>query len=562
MLVALCQINTVMGDPAGNRDRILAAYDRAAKRGASLVVVPELALPGYPPTDLLEREDFIEACLRENAALAGVTGSAGLVFGTLVPNGGSPGKPILSAAILAAGGQVLAEVHKRLLPTYDVFDEGRYFEPDPEPARPVSFGGIQWGIHICEDAWNEKGFWPRRLYRTDPVEELASNGADALLNLSASPFHLRKWDLRRSMFSRHASRHGLPFLFTNLVGGNDELVFDGEAFVIDARGEILASAQPFREETILVEVHGRHLVVPRESWVEGAPGPEPARPRDLLSVEASAFEALVLGLRDYALKCGFRSAVLGLSGGIDSALTAVLACAALGPGNVWGLSLPGRYSSPGSLADARGLAENLGMRHDVLSIEPVFQGALDSLGSVVPASDPGVVEENIQARARGLLLMALSNRFGHLLLSTGNKSEVVGYTTLYGDMAGGLAVLSDVPKTMVYAIARHVNERSSVIPESTMTKPPSAELRPDQKDQDSLPPYEILDPILQGIVEEGLSTEALVLEGFDRETVLGVQRMVARAEYKRRQAAPGLRITPKAFGRGRRMPIATPWDKA
>jgi NAD+ synthase (glutamine-hydrolysing) len=425
------------------------------------------------------------------------------------------------------------------------------------------FRGVRFGLHVCEDAWNEEGFWPRRLYGRDPVAELAEHGAQVLLNISASPFHARKISLRRSLLESHCRRHRLPFLFTNAVGGNDELVFDGEAYVFDHEGTLRASGNPFHEEILLVEVtEGTPCAVkPLVSWTPGNPGAAvPAVVRPELDETESVRRALVLGVRDYAAKCGFTSAVLGLSGGIDSALTAVLAAEALGPENLLAVSLPSRYSSPGSLTDSRALAENLGIRHETLSIEPTFRSLLETLHPLFAGAPPGEAEENLQARARGMILMALSNKFGHLLLTTGNKSELaVGYCTLYGDMAGGLAVISDVPKTLVYDLARHLNRDRVVIPESTLTKPPSAELKPDQTDQDSLPPYEVLDAILEGFIEEGKSVPELVAGGLARDTVVRIIDLVTRAEYKRRQAAPGIKISPKAFGIGRRMPIATGW---
>lgn len=580
MRVALCQLNSTVGDMAGNAARMLAWYRAAALRGASLVVFPELSLTGYPPRDLLDLDDFLRAVGESVFSLAGASGPAGLLFGAPLPNPRSTGKRIMNAAVFCAEGRVLAEVGKKLLPIYDVFDEARHFEPDPEPACPVEFAGLRWGVHVCEDAWNEDGFWPRRLYTRDPVQELAAAGSQVLVNISASPFHARKIPVRRAIFESHCRRLGLPLLYTNAVGGNDELVFDGEAYVYDGAGRLLASGLPFEEGMLFVEVEpaapGDAGPAAAGAGSGGAPParvrplfgwnpdrdrePEDAEPRPELEAIDSIHRALILGLRDYAAKCGFRSAVLGLSGGIDSALTAALAAEALGPEHVWGISLPGRYSSPGSLADAETLVRNLGIRHHTLSIEPMFTASLDTLASAVPGGTAGVTEENLQARIRGLLLMALSNRYGHLLLSTGNKSELaVGYCTLYGDMAGGLALISDLPKTTVYALSRHLNRARPVIPESTLTKPPSAELKPDQADQDTLPPYEILDAILERYVEEGRRVPELIRSGFPEDVVLRIVRLVSGAEYKRRQAAPGIKISPKAFGSGRRMPIATAW---
>lgn len=563
MRVALCQLNSVVGDLTGNASRILEWYGQAVKRGAELVVFPELALTGYPPRDLLELIDFVAETGKALFRVAGESGEAGLVFGTPLPNPVDQGKPLLNGAVLCVRGKVIHEVGKKLLPTYDVFDEARHFEPDRSATRPVELGGIRWGIHICEDAWNEEGFWPRRLYTGDPVGDAAEGGADVLINISASPFHARKIPLRRSIFRSHCTNLKLPLLYTNAVGGNDELVFDGEAYVFDASGELLASGQPFQEEILLVDViPGAPVrVVPEESWDPGDPGNvEPAGIRPELDEIEAIHRALILGLGDYARKCGFKTGVLGLSGGIDSALTATLAAEALGPENVWGISLPSRYSSEGSLTDAAALARTLGIHHEVLSIEPIFVAALKSLSPLFGDGSSDLAEENLQARIRGLLLMGLSNQFGHLLLSTGNKSEIaVGYCTLYGDMAGGLGVISDLPKTTVYALARYLNRNETIIPESTLTKEPSAELKPDQQDSDSLPPYELLDRILEGYIEEGATVAELVTRGLPEDVVERIVSMVASAEYKRRQSAPGIKISAKAFGFGRRMPIATGW---
>ena len=566
MLVALCQIDTTVGDLAGNAARLASWYRSAVERGAGLVVFPEMALVGYPPGDLLDLPDFLDAVERAVGELAKESGEAGLVFGAPLANPELEGKPLVNAALLCARGEIVHRVHKKLLPTYDVFDEDRYFASDPAEAQPVEFGGIRWGLHICEDAWNEEGFWPRRLYPRDPVAELAGNGAEVLLNISASPFYGRKGPLRRSLLRSHSRRHHLPLLYTNLVGGNDELIFDGEAYVFDATGELIASGRPFEEEMLLVEVTGDRppRVIPRLSLAPESDPPETSPPavRPEMEEIASIHRALVLGLRDYARKCGFRSAVLGLSGGIDSAVTAALGAAAFGPENLWGVSLPSRFTSDLSRRDARAVAENLGIHFLELPIEAVFTASRETLAEAFRGTEPGLAEENLQARARALLLMALSNKFGHLVLSTGNKSELaVGYCTLYGDMAGGLAVISDVPKTTVYELAHFMNRERTVIPASTIERPPSAELKPDQTDQDSLPPYELMDRILEGYIEEGVRADELVARGLPREVVTRVIRMVSRAEYKRRQAAPGLKISPKAFGTGRRMPIATPWPQ-
>ena len=550
MLLALCQINTTVGDIAGNAKRIESAYASAVSQGADLVAFPELALSGYPPRDLLEQRDFVAGIAREVRRLASISGEAGLLFGTPLPNSEPHGKALSNGAVLCSRGEVAAEIRKKLLPTYDVFDEARHFQADVSEAKPVLFNGIQWGVHLCEDAWNEDDFWDHRLYRRDPVEELAGNGAQVLLNLSASPFRDRKSDLRRNMLASHSQSLGLPMLYLNLVGANDELIFDGESLVIDAQGRTLHRSLAFEEDLLWVSVEPGGAVEPKAKTLKTS----------FLERTHSVRCALRLGIQDYAKKCGFDSVVLGVSGGIDSAVTAALAADALGGDALWCVAMPSRYSSSHSLEDAEALAKNLGARYDVISIDDMFQTSLDTLAPAFEGSRPGVAEENLQARARGTVLMGLSNKFGHLLLTTGNKSELAtGYCTLYGDMAGGLAVLSDVPKTLVYDLANHINMGPNKVPQNTIDKPPSAELRPDQTDQDSLPPYSVLDDILEGFIEEGKSMSQLVQQGHDAKLVQRVLQMVARAEYKRRQAPPGLRISPKAFGMGRRVPIATPW---
>jgi NAD+ synthetase len=559
MRVALCQLNSVVGDVDGNAARILAFYHEAREHGADLVAFPELALSGYPPRDLLELPDFVDSVEAATTELARHTGASSLLFGAPMANPEPRGKALHNGAVLCANGKILRRVAKKLLPTYDVFDETRHFEADPSPAEPVAIGGIAWGVHICEDAWNEDGFWPRSLYRRDPVSELVRTGARILLNLSASPFHARKISLRRSMFESHCRHHQVPLLYTNAVGGNDELVFDGEAYVFDARGALLACGEPFEEEVLLVDIDPGPPVAARPLYAfhpgnpggdpGGRPGGHPVQPRPELDELDSIYRALVLGLRDYAQKCGFRTAVLGLSGGIDSALTAVLAVRALGAEHVHAVALPSRYSSRESVEDAEILARRLGIGFEVLSIEPPFTATLDVLTPHFGGRSPGVTAENIQARIRGLYLMALSNQFGHLLLTTGNKSELaVGYCTLYGDMAGGLAVISDLPKTTVYALSRWINREGEVIPERSLTKAPSAELRPDQTDQDTLPPYPLLDRILEGYIEDGLRIEDMVARGLPESTVRWVIERIAEAEYKRRQAAPGIKISPRPSG--------------
>ncbi|MFN3407846.1 MAG: NAD+ synthase [Limisphaerales bacterium] len=556
MNIALAQLNLTVGDLAGNEAKILAAYQRAAAAGADLVLTPELALTGYPPRDLLLRPGLR---LQNRAALerlAAATGQTGLLVGFVGENPVRPGREVTNAAALLQHGKIIATRTKTLLPTYDVFDEDRYFEPATENT-PVSFNGTPIGITICEDIWNDEDFWPERRYRANPPLELAAAGAQILFNLSASPWWLGKDATRRAMLQSLARKAGRPVVFCNQVGGNDELVFDGGSLVFDGAGAVIARGKLFAEDFLLVELPvppltGRDAsLVPSDGERAGVKGAPPTCDEELL------YQALVLGLRDYLHKCGFRSAVLGLSGGIDSALVAVLAAAALGPENVRGVSLPSQFSSAGSLADARQLAANLGIHYDVIPIQPPFLAVKEQLRDVFAGRAEDTTEENIQARLRGVILMALSNKFGSLLLTTGNKSELaVGYCTLYGDMCGGLAVISDVPKMMVYRLARWINREREIIPAASITKPPSAELRPNQTDQDSLPPYEVLDAILEAYVVNAQSPADIVRAGFAEADVRRVVQLIDGAEYKRRQAAPGLKVTSKAFGVGRRIPVA------
>lgn len=538
MRIGLAQINTTVGDLVANARRLLTAYEEAVRAGAEIVVFPELTLTGYPPKDLLESDEFVEANQSALASVAERIGAAPALVGFAEPNPAEHGNPLFNAAAWIEDGRVRAIHRKLLLPTYDVFDEDRYFEPSSE-AIVVDFGGRRIGITICEDVWTEG--LPRSLYEVDPVTLLAEQGADLVLNLSSSPFEVGKDALRHRLVSGHAREHALPFVYVNLVGGNDDLVFDGNSFVCDAKGNITHTLAPFAEEVRVVDVD--------------APASHPAAtlPEDIDSV----YRALVLGTRDYAHKCGFRSAVLGLSGGIDSALTAAIAAEAFGKDNVLGVTMPSQYSSAGSVDDSVALARNLGIRCSAIPIEGIFGSFLEALAPEFEGLAPDVTEENLQARIRGTLLMAISNKRGHLLLTTGNKSEMaVGYCTLYGDMNGGLAVISDVPKTMVYELCRFLNRDRETIPVSTIEKPPSAELRPDQKDTDSLPDYEVLDPLLRQIIEEHAGRNELIALGYEAALVDRIVRLVDRNEYKRKQAAPGLKVTSKAFGTGRRIPLA------
>ncbi len=545
MRLALAQLNFTVGAFDRNYEKIAQAAGRATSAGADLLVLTELATTGYPPRDLLTHAAFIDAnlALRDRIATLS-TDALGVIVGCAERNDTPGGKPLYNTAVLCHGGRVVGRHRKTLLPSYDVFDEDRYFEPGTGVA-PFVFKGTRLGLTVCEEAWNDPQFWPHRLYPRDPVADLASQGVDLFINISSSPFEIRKAQVRRDMIRQHAARHHVPFVYVNQGGGNDELIFDGHSIGIDADGQLMLRADDFAEAFVVIDVPASGTPVLADVSA---------------SREEEAWEALKLGLTDYVVKCGFQSVVLGLSGGIDSALTAALAAEALGPEHVTGIAMPTRFSSDHSLRDAETLARNLGINYHVVPIDSIFQSYLDALAPVLPGP-PGVAEENIQARVRGAVLMAFSNKHGCLLLSTGNKSELaVGYCTLYGDMCGGLAVINDVPKTLVYDLARYVNRAREVIPVSSITKPPSAELKPNQTDQDTLPPYDVVDAIVEGYVERGLDPATLVRRGLDPVVVADVVSRIDRNEYKRRQAAPGLRITPKAFGVGRRFPIAADYS--
>jgi len=550
MKVGLLQLNSTVGDFAANRKKLVAAYETAVARGAEIVLAPELFLCGYPPRDLLQREDFVEANLGAVAETARSIGAAPLCVGYVEKNSERPGRALRNAAAVLQNGEIIWRTAKSLLPTYDVFDEDRYFEP-AKKIEPFVFNGRKLGVTICEDIWNDEDFWPERLYRRDPVKDLISQGAEIILNLSASPWHDGKERMRLEMLRRVARDEKVPLAQVNLVGANDELIFDGHSAALDARGEVIAVGKGFADEILVVELQPGGASVPASRLVRSL------APPDFPPREQQLFAALSLGLRDYVHKCGFKSALVGLSGGIDSALVAVLAADALGAENVLGVSMPARYSSRGSLTDAELLAKKLGIRYEVLPIEPVFKSVEAQLQKLFAGTKPNEAEENVQSRLRGVTLMALSNKFGALVLTTGNKSEMaVGYCTLYGDMCGALAPLADVFKTDVYKIARWVNRNQTVIPENSISKPPSAELRPDQTDQDSLPPYEMLDAILDLYVVKNLSRAEIIRRGFDAAVVNDVINKVTFSEYKRRQAAPGLKVSPRAFGIGRRIPVA------
>lgn len=544
MKVALAQINTTVGALEANTQRMLTLLEQARAGGAELVLFPELAITGYPPLDLLDRESFVEANLACLDRLRAASHGLHVVVGFVDRNVTNGGKRLFNAAAVLSEGKLYAIQHKTLLPTYDVFDEDRYFEP-AQQVTPVNLLGWRAGITICEDLWNDSDFWSRRLYLADPVERLWRQGMNLLLNISASPFHTGKPQLRLSMVQAVCRKYRLPAIYLNQVGGNDSLIFDGHSFIVNAQGQLVWMGKGFTEEFTILELdHLRPLS--GFHWAE-----------DMAMVE----QALVLGIRDYLRKTGFQTVVLGLSGGIDSAVTATLAAKALGPERVWGVAMPSQYSSAGSLRDAEALAQNLGIHYQIIPIQPLFDSFRQALAIPFAGQAEDVTEENLQARIRGNLLMALSNKFGHLLLTTGNKSEMaVGYCTLYGDMCGGLAVIADLPKTWVYALAHHLNREQTVIPENTLLKPPSAELRPHQTDQDTLPPYEILDGILSAYVEESQSQAQIIAKGYDPEVVAWVIRRINLNEYKRRQAPPGLKVTRKAFGQGWRYPIARAYE--
>jgi len=539
--IALAQINPTVGDFTGNADKLRRFTQDARSRGADLVLFPELSVCGYPPRDLVEVPTFVSRSRQVLEELAAEFPDISIITGFPSPAASDTGKTVMNSAALLCEGRIDFIQSKRLLPTYDVFDESRNFAPAAiQHLFPLCGQSI--ALTICEDAWNDKAFWSRRLYGPDPVDDLVRAGGQIVLNISASPFNVGKRELRQAMLASIARQHHVPVLLVNQVGGNDSLVFDGSSVALNPQGEVFAQARSFEEDLILVDTSSMtgdmHEQVPGE--------------------EGSAYAALVLGTRDYVRKCGFSKVVVGLSGGIDSALTAVIAVDALGAENVIGVSMPSQYSSQGSITDARKLASNLGICFHVVAIREIFESYRTALSGIFHGLGEDVTEENLQARARGAILMAVANKFSALVLTTGNKSEIgVGYCTLYGDMVGGLAVISDVPKTLVYALARYVNASRALIPEATLTKPPSAELRPDQKDSDSLPPYDVLDRILEEYVGNLKSApEIAALTGFDEEVVQFVIRLIDRSEYKRQQAAPGIRISTKAFGVGRRFPVA------
>ncbi len=542
MKIALAQINPTVGDFTGNLEKIVVSTRRAAAQGARLAVFSELAICGYPPADFLEKQSFLTRCWTAVEELCAATKdlSTAVLAGVALPAPPDAGKPAVNAAVLLDGGRLLLEQHKRLLPFYDVFDEQRYFSP-AQRQKVIELDGVRLAITICEDAWNDKNFWPRPLYSVDPVEELMRQNPAIHINLSSSPFWHSKREIRREMLAAMARRDGVPVLMCNQVGGNDSLIFDGSSLALDGSGQLIAQAASFQEDLVIVD-----------------PLDAPSIDQPAGDDTEAAYRALVLGTRDYVRKCGFRKALVALSGGIDSALVATIASEALGPENVIGIGMPSPYSSQGSINDSRQLAAHLGIRFELIEISGLFHQYTDALEPLFKGLAPDITEENIQSRIRGNLLMALSNKFSALVLTTGNKSEMaVGYCTLYGDMVGALAVIGDLVKTRVYAVARWLNREREMIPLATLEKPPSAELRPDQRDTDSLPPYEVLDPIIEAYVERYETPEHIACKrGLPLDLVQQVVRLVERSEYKRQQAAPVLKVTSKSFGMGRRFPIA------
>lgn len=548
MKIAVAQLNPTIGDFDGNLSKIEATLRSHAAETPDLVAFSEMFLTGYPPRDLLERSWFVERAedaLRRLVAISDQYPKIAILAGTVLRSDRASGKGLHNSAVVVMAGEILAVRHKSLLPSYDVFDEARYFDSAAD-VQVVPFGNERLGISICEDAWNDAALWPHRAYEHDPIAELADQGATVFINISASPFCVGKDEIRYRLFANHARRHGAPFVLANQVGGNDELIFDGRSMCVGPGAGLIAYAPAFEESVHVFDS-------------AGDPDYPEFRADDQVG---SVHDALVLGLRDYVRKCGFEKVVLGLSGGIDSAVVCALATRAIGAENVLAVAMPSPYSSDASLSDAEELARRLDVRLEAVPISDVYASYRESLTPLIPDDGIGVVEENIQARIRGNILMALSNELGYLLLSTGNKSELaVGYCTLYGDMSGGLSVISDVPKTMVYELAGLINRERDLIPRAIIDKPPSAELKPNQLDQDALPPYEILDRILDLYLDKGRSQKDIIEEGLDGKTVRWVIRAVDGNEYKRRQAAPGLKVTSKAFGMGRRMPIAARYDQ-
>ena len=569
MKIALVQINPIIGDFSYNSEKIISWANKAREKGCDLAVFSELALCGYPPQDLLERQSFLadhDKALQD--LINGISG-IGIICGHLEKHTGDNGNPLHNSASVIEDGRIVFTAQKRLLPTYDVFDEVRYFEPGSH-SQTYQYKGLNLGITVCEDIWNDKGSFPQKLYATDPISDLVSGiqseggNIDLLINISASPFHVGKENIKQEIFTKVCRNNNVPLIYVNQVGGQDSLLFDGLSMAMDNRGNIIARAERFKEDMIILdtdtwqgEVHGQQI---QEVLDAGATYGEPV---SVFQETAAVYDALVMGVRDYARKCGFSKGVLGLSGGIDSAVTCAIACEALGEENILGVAMPSPYTSDQSIEDAKELAENLCCPFEIIAISSVFAAFKESLGNVFAAFENNasrkidITEQNLQARIRGNLLMALSNKEGSLLLSTGNKSEMaVGYCTLYGDMSGGLAIISDVPKLMVYQLAQYINRNKEIIPKNIIERPPSAELAPNQLDQDDLPSYDILDAILKAYLEQNLSVGEIAALGFDRQVVQDVVRRIRINEYKRKQAPLGLKVSSKAFGYGRRYPTA------
>ena len=537
MKIGIAQLNSIVGDLSGNAESIVLAYNELVSKGADIVITPELSLTGYPPRDLVFKSTFVPKNLEALDNIMARVGPVPLMVGYVDFNTEDAGKPFENAVAVLQDGEKIDKIIKCLLPTYDVFDEARYFQPSKE-VKPLMLSGLSVGVTICEDIWSED-FLPSNLYVKDPAGSLADKGIDVLLNLSASPFHSEKPKERHSMLSFLARRIGIPVIYCNAIGGNDQLVFDGNSAGYSSEGEVIMQCPGFCESLEIVDTE------------------DAGRPYQVSDRLEELYKALILGLRDYIRKCGFKKVVIGLSGGFESALTAVLAAKALGAENVLGVTMPSEFSSSGSVDDSIRLATNLGIAFEKITIGKSFESLKNDLSSIFRETEEDITEENMQARLRGLLLMSISNKMGCLLLTTGNKSELaVGYCTIYGDMCGGLAVISDLPKMTVYELSRWINREGEIIPQNTIDKPPSAELRPDQKDQDTLPEYELLDQILEMYVDDALSVSDIIDKGYDEETVHWISRRVDLNEWKRGQAAPGLRVTSKAFGIGRRIPIA------
>ncbi len=553
MKICLAQINPTVGAFKQNTSKICRFINVAKKRGADLVVFPEMSIVGYPPRDLLEIAGFVDSNLKALEEVKNNVVGISVIVGFVDRNLAKRGKPLYNAAAHIRNKKIISKHYKSLLPTYDVFDEDRYFEPT-HSISIAKVGGKRFGISICEDTWGVDVIWPRTIYHKNPVKSMINQGAKIIVNVSASPFTIGKYNVRLKMLTNHAKRHNVPLIFVNQVGGNDDLVFDGNSLVVNREGYIIGEALAFEEDLLTVEFKDSDVRLVKDKLTSVRRKTQATTGKNEID---SVYKALIMGTRDYVKKCGFKKAVIGLSGGIDSAVTAVIAVKALGKDKVLGVTMPSGFSSKSSIGDSKKLAKKLGIDCKVIPIKSIYNVYMKTMSGIFAGLPFDVTEENLQARIRGKILMAISNKYGYLVLTTGNKSELaVGYCTLYGDMCGGLAVLSDIPKTMVYDLSRYINRRMEIIPKSTIEKPPSAELRPNQKDQDSLPPYDILDGILKAYVEESKDVNDIIAMGYDASLVRNIIKKVDKNEYKRKQAAPGLKVTSKAFGTGRRMPLA------